>query len=316
MIRILVPLDGSALAECALPHAQALARAFPAEITLLRVVGEALIGAAVHADAVDAELERRQAEMYLTKLRKSAIDPEIDVEIRVAEGLPAAAIKQCCAELRPDLIVMTRYGAGEAAGFAAGGTAQKVSESADCSLMLLDHATMRENVGYQRILVPIDDCLDSEYVIGLASMLAQAHGASLRLLRVAEEPQLPPGLPATKHATEIISDLRELVFRHAQQRLDFLAALVPDSVKVDTRLQWSSDAPYAINAEAAADKSDLIMINAKASNPQGVWRYGSLVYSLLQHAERPILIVQPSTDCDVLTRFRSAYLREPTRDAG
>ena len=35
---ILVPLDGSKLAECVLPHAAAFARCFDAEITLLRIL--------------------------------------------------------------------------------------------------------------------------------------------------------------------------------------------------------------------------------------------------------------------------------------
>jgi nucleotide-binding universal stress UspA family protein len=35
---ILVPLDGSLLAECVLPHANAIARAFNANVKLLRVL--------------------------------------------------------------------------------------------------------------------------------------------------------------------------------------------------------------------------------------------------------------------------------------
>jgi len=35
---ILVPLDGSALAECVLPHAAAIAKAFDAQITLVNVL--------------------------------------------------------------------------------------------------------------------------------------------------------------------------------------------------------------------------------------------------------------------------------------
>ena len=35
---VLVPLDGSQLAECVLPHVAAFARSFDAEITLLRML--------------------------------------------------------------------------------------------------------------------------------------------------------------------------------------------------------------------------------------------------------------------------------------
>lgn len=59
---ILVPLDGSALAECVLPHVSAIAQAFNARITLLHIADlpHEIIGK--HAiDPLDWHLKKREA---------------------------------------------------------------------------------------------------------------------------------------------------------------------------------------------------------------------------------------------------------------
>ena len=68
MIRILIPLDGSPVAEESLIHAIAIAKTFPAEQILLRVIAESDTGAAVRMDSIDFALWRHQARAYLDRL--------------------------------------------------------------------------------------------------------------------------------------------------------------------------------------------------------------------------------------------------------
>lgn len=316
MIRITIPLDGSVLAEQALHHALAVAKAFPAKLTLLRVIGNANSSDGMRIDAVDFALERRQAELYLDKLRDQYRSPTVPIQTRVAEGVPADAITHYCASHEPDLVVLTRYGAGNAVDFAVGGTVQKVIANAACSVLLIDPKQIPLENRYRRILVPIDDSLDSEYVLALAGLIAQGHEASLLLLRVPDEPQLPAGCPANSHSNSLIEDLRRLILQHADHRLKELSSTVPDTVAVETQLLMSDDAPFAIDAAADKSDADLIVIHAKAPNPDNVWRYGSLVHSLLQNTHRALLIVQPPADCSAVSNFRSALLGEPHRDVG
>ena len=316
MIRVIIPLDGSVYAEQALHHAMAIAKSFPAKLTLLRVIDDAGSSDGLRADAVDFALERRQAEIYLDQLCAQYRSSAVPIQTQVAEGQPAEAITRYCATHEPDLIVMTRHGAGEAVDFAVGGTVQKVIANAACSVLLIDPQQAPLDNRYRHILVLVDDSLDSEYVLALAGMIAQGQEASLQLLRVPEEPQLPAGCPASSHSTGLIDDLRRLIRQHADHRLKELSSTVPDTVPVFTQLLMSADAPFAIDAAAGATDADLIVIHAKAPNPENAWRYGPLVHSLLQNTHRSLLIVQPPADCGAVSNFRSALLEESRRDVG
>lgn len=320
MIRITVPLDGSALAEQALHHALAIAKAFPAELTLLRVVNDAGVNAGIRTDAVDFALERRQAEVYLKKCCDQNRSAAVSIQAKVIEGLPADAITHFCRDQKPDLLVMTRYGAGSgistAMGFPAGGTVQKVIMSTDCSVLLIDPQRPLPDNQYRRILVPVDDSLDCEYVLGLAGMIAQSHEASLLLLSVSDEPQLPSGFPSHGHATRLQNDLRRLLRQHARHRLTELSTTIPETVQVEKQLRASTDAPFTVNATADSSDVDLIVVHAKAPTSDTAWRYGSMVHSLLQHSRRHMLIVQTPTDSSAVNNFRSVFLQESQRDVG
>ena len=67
---VLVPLDGSSLAECALPWAVAVAQALPARVTLLRVLEKPALSCSTshHHDAVDWEMRRVEAQNELTRI--------------------------------------------------------------------------------------------------------------------------------------------------------------------------------------------------------------------------------------------------------
>src|SRR5215213_6206137 len=61
--QLLVPLDGSVLAECVLPHVIAFARIFTAEVTLLRVLAASPAGTPV--DAFDWQMNTAAAQSYV-----------------------------------------------------------------------------------------------------------------------------------------------------------------------------------------------------------------------------------------------------------
>lgn len=130
------------------------------------------------------------------------------------------------------------------------GTAQKVIMGTPCSVLLIDpQRPLLDNL-YRRILVPVDDSLDCEHVLGLASMITQSHEASLLLLSVFDEPRLPNGSPNHSQATRLNKDLQRLLRQHANHCLTALSITVPDTVPVEKQLAISTDAPLTINAAA------------------------------------------------------------------
>lgn len=65
--QILVPLDGSALATCVLPHALAMTQALGSNLTLLRILeGYDAPGGAVNP--IDWQLHKLEAQAYLNAL--------------------------------------------------------------------------------------------------------------------------------------------------------------------------------------------------------------------------------------------------------
>ena len=80
---ILLPLDGSALAESVLSAAAYLARVFDAKITLIHIIekdGQAVVHGEHHLT------QPAEAEAYLTQIRQRAFAPQTAVSLHVHES--------------------------------------------------------------------------------------------------------------------------------------------------------------------------------------------------------------------------------------
>lgn len=317
MMRILIPLDGSRVAEEALSHAVSIAQVFPAELILLRAVAELDTGATVRADSVDLALWRHQAQAYLNGLRDQYTGANTSVRCEVVEGNSAEAIVDFMIAAKPDLLVLTRYGRGNAQDFVSGGTAQKIVARAVCSVLLLDPSDPREaGDDYSRILVPIDDGKESDCAVAVATMIAEIHDASLVLLHVTEEPRLPTGLPATRHTQTLLKELLRVIRHAAENRLRELANKIPKTVRVETRVLVSSDASFAIDATADAHDCDLLLLHTNDASLEYGRGFGSVNQSLIQFSHRPLFVLRPAVAGAFASNFRSVYLDEPRLEVG
>lgn len=312
MIRILVPLDGSLAAEESLVHAVAIAKVFPADLTILRVIDETEPGDAVRADSVYLALWRRQAQAYLDGLLERFAEESLSANCIVSEGRPAETIIRFVAEAKPDLLVMTRYGLGNAQEFATGGTAQKIVSRVDCSVLLLDprHPIDAEQL-YHRILVPVDDCRESDCAVALACMIAEIHDASLLLLHVVDEPRLPTGLPTTPHAHKLVEDMNRLVRKEAEHRVQELAAKIPAGVVVNTRVLVSRDVSLAIESTAGDEDCDLLLLHWIGKGAEQRHPSDLTCQSLILFSHHALFILRASATEGITSNFRSVYLDEP-----
>lgn len=133
--KILVPLDGSALAAKILPQVVDLAKAHQAHVTLLYVyypqVAEATPGVIQEALAQ----ERKSCEMFLAETAKSLKDQGVSVDIACVEGQPAREIIGFAHKNGYDLIAMATHGRGEVA-WVLGSTAEKVVTHATVPVLL------------------------------------------------------------------------------------------------------------------------------------------------------------------------------------
>ncbi|MCB8942887.1 MAG: universal stress protein [Ardenticatenaceae bacterium] len=142
--RILVPLDGSHLAESALPAALELASKFEGEITLIRVVASPTTMPTVDGRAYgELHFKMREhvldeAEMYL-KLHKNSLRQQgYVVHHQIVEGdSPAGAILDIAEAQNMDAIVMSTHGWGGLARWMFGSVADKIIRRADIPVVLI-----------------------------------------------------------------------------------------------------------------------------------------------------------------------------------
>jgi nucleotide-binding universal stress UspA family protein len=137
--RIVVPLDGSPLAEQALTHATAQAERFEAEIVLLKVLEplpEATLTspASVHrAEQLSAQLARDYLERIADRIRGE----HIAVEIALLEGKPYREIVRFAAEPEVDMIVMSTRGHSGWSRWLLGSVADRVVRGATVPVLLV-----------------------------------------------------------------------------------------------------------------------------------------------------------------------------------
>lgn len=133
--RILVPLDGSPLAEVALPHALELARRFEATLVLLRVL-ETLPDpreAATWAEQRTAAL----AHEYMAGIIDRVQQANVPVEVAVITGRPQRDIISYAQSRAIDLIVMTNRGVSGVSRWLTGSVAERVVRGAPCSVLVV-----------------------------------------------------------------------------------------------------------------------------------------------------------------------------------
>jgi len=137
--RILLPLDGSPLAEQAIPYAVAQAERFGAEIILLRVV-EPLRGAPGASTSVMNSVERRLggiARQYLDEIAGGLQAQGLGVRTVVASGRPHEEIVRFAEENQADLIVICQHGQSGLSRWLMGTVADHVVRGATIPVLLV-----------------------------------------------------------------------------------------------------------------------------------------------------------------------------------
>lgn len=134
---ILVPLDGSALAEMALPTAFQLATGTGARVTLLRVVEPLPITIQPAAYHKLTEADEREAVDYLDELRQTAPETAVSIDIKLLRGDAAETILHYAATQDVDLIVMTSHGRSGISRWYHGSVTESVLRGATCATLVL-----------------------------------------------------------------------------------------------------------------------------------------------------------------------------------
>jgi len=141
---ILVPLDGSPLAEEALPHVEALARGFGSRITLMScvepyVISLPMVPTPVPAYDIDMDIDAltKDRKEYLDTVREKLVEQGLSVDIEAHRGRASDEILRFADERSVDLIVMTTHGRSGIGRFIYGSVAERVLHGAKTPVLLI-----------------------------------------------------------------------------------------------------------------------------------------------------------------------------------
>lgn len=314
---ILVPLDGSPLAECVLPHAVALARAFGARSTLVRVLERSTTtGRLRSVDPLEWQFYKAEVSAYLDGVTGRLQEAGLKAERALLEGQAAERVVQFARSHDVKLIVLSSHGRSGLSGWNVSGVVQKIILRAYVPTMIVRayRPVTSELTGfrYNRLLVPLDCSQRAECVLPLAASLARFHGSQLILVHVVRRPEMPRRAPPTQDDIELENKITERNRLEAARYLEQLQSRL--SLDVQTRLLVSNNPAATLHELVDREDVDLVLLNAHGYSGETQWPYGSLAVSFIAYGTTPLLIMQDippdevePTQAEVAARERKGH---------
>jgi nucleotide-binding universal stress UspA family protein len=292
---ILVPLDRSVLAECVLPHAVAIARAFQSQITLLSVLERgARLDHTYAVDPLEWRIRKAEAETYLRNLANRLQETGLPLKRQTLEGEAAEQIIDFAHNSAVNLILLSSHGQTGLTGWSVGSVVQKIVMRARTSIMIVRAYQRRSadltDLRYRRMLVPMDGSLRAEWVWPLATTLARAQGAEILLAHVVKRPEMPRCLPPTSEDTELADRVVERNQEDARRYVDQLQSWMPASVR--GRVLVGDHVPATLHHLAEEEGVDLVVLSAHGHSGGTEFPYGGMVINFMLYGSTPLLIVQ------------------------
>lgn len=293
--RLLVPLDGSRLAESALPAAAYLAQNLAIPVTLVHVL-ERNAPAEIHGE--HHLTDKDEAYTYLNEVASRAFPTAVDVELHVHTSEVsdvADSIEKHVIELNSDLVVMCTHGRSGVRNFLFGSIAQKVIALGKTPVLLIQPNISEKdnNFSCQRILVPLDGNPDHEHALPLVAELAKACSSSIHLVMVvptlgtlsgekAATARLLPG------ATSALLDLtQEGAEKYLQQHI---SGLRDQDIQVAAEVARGEPITAIVRTQREM-KADLIALGTHGKTGTDAFWSGSLTPKIASRTNVPLLLV-------------------------
>jgi nucleotide-binding universal stress UspA family protein len=299
--KILVPLDGSQLADCVLPHVIAIARPFDAEITLLRMLEKNYAGSSAQLfDLLNWQINKTRSLLYLDKIQARLQKLTIRVQSEVLEGLIAEGITEYAQNRGMKLIVLSSHGRHGLTQWGISSVTQKTILSAQTSLLIVrahqHEATLDENIEtsiYKHILVPLDGSQRAENVIPIITQLANFHKSQIHLVQVVQTPEMARQMPPAREDVELSNRIVERNLEEAGRYLEQLKSRsYLEGISIQTHLISSGNAAVALHQLAEQEQIDLVTLSAHGYSGNHQWPYGSMVNNFILYGKVSLLIVQ------------------------
>jgi nucleotide-binding universal stress UspA family protein len=328
--RILVPLDGSEVAEGILPYVSQFARGMGASLVLHTVIDPESIVAPegntlreermVAAHMVDnptmyergiptvTEATRRsQIEIDVLEGIKADLDivamgiaaDGIEVSVMVTLGSPVEEIIRIAEEKECDLIAMATRGRNAIERGILGSVTDKIIHSSRLPTLTITPEKAEKyrkgEVAISRIVVPLDGSELAETALPIVVEIARAMELDVVLARAVRGEEFYLSY-AYGYGPAGFPDLNKELHREAKEYLEEIAVDVRSrGANVSTRL-LDDPAAGAIIDHARKSPTDLIALTTHGRTGLSRWILGSVAEALVRASGDPVLVIPPNMD--------------------
>ena len=288
--RILVALDADALASNAIPAACRLARESGARVEFVHAVeppGPVMqVVEALRAIPKGGDVLAGVRDVVVSRVRHAfeehgVTDLKAEEVVDVVSGRPASAILSRAIETKADLIVLGALRGRKLVDF--GSTARAILAHAPCAIWVQPSPV----TPIRTILVPYDMSDESRRARTTACELARRSGAKVRVIHVFDSSAFLGGLALDGvNLAEILEERSRAVRREFEEHM---TSADWNGVAHEHEFVDGSPADTIHQAERAAD---LVVMGTHGLTGLSAALIGSVTYSVLKHATRPVLVVR------------------------
>lgn len=313
--KILLPLDGSAMAERSTPHAIEFARIFNSKILVLHVLeSETSTEQIEHTEPLNWQLHKAKTELYLHKIanqiRSSLNLPELDdesdgegrVTVTILEGKVAENIVDFAHKEDIDLLVISSHGSSGLSRWNLNSVTTKVVNLIYKPVLIVrGYAVEGADLiqpRYERILLPIDCSRRSECSLNAGFTIAKNYQSHVILASVIKPPEISAIDPYNQELQLLNNQFMDLSRKTVQRYMDELSQRF--GMENEIQILENHSIVQAIINLANEERVDLLIFCAHGHTGELSWPFGTVARSFIEYSTKPVLVIQDLTHLDVL----------------
>ncbi len=285
--KIIVPLDGSKLAEAVLPYAGFFAGALQLPVDLIHVSDP---------QSVSSSLHPTRATDYLSQVATS-FSSNLTVSCAVKTGSASEVILDTASADADSLIAMATHGQTGGQRWLLGRVAQKVLQASKNPLLLIrpqGGASPNADVRLETVIVPLDGSHLAEQIFPQVIFFATKLGLQVALIRTYSLPSAGYFLAARVSPPDM-AELREKTKREIGDYLQAKAGELRAAgiQKITTLVEEGRGAEEIIEL-ARKSSGNMVAMSTHGRSGMGRWVLGSVTDRVVSNCGDPVLVIRPA----------------------
>jgi nucleotide-binding universal stress UspA family protein len=296
---VLVPLDGSQLAEMALQPAVTITGQNGGQLTLLNVpVRQQVIlpssagyGPPVYDQTIENALEREEA--YLARIREAHVDSMVSIDAKVEEGDVAGVIIDTATTGSVDLIIMTTHGYSGFTRWMLGSVTERVLRESPCPVLVIRRAGP-----LKKAMITLDGSRLAERALKPGVEIGRLLDCETTLLRVDQQEKLSSVEMGFLEVAS--SELCQELSQDDADRVSYYLECVANKFESE---KWPLHKAVVKGKPAERilefiDEQQIDLVSIATHGYTGLkrWTYGGVTEKILRKAECAMLVVRSPAD--------------------